>query len=1307
MSDSYAPQPNELIPVPVGTAISPLIQPFVTTQPLFNAAAVTPNPAFQAGTTAPPRMQLLRPTGPALDRNYQRNLTTLTSKYRDLSPLIARINPTVRNAIIGLDSQRVARGASPLTREQTVLAIQSAQTNTQATPQPHRNPWNVLGNVGADLSDVLKMFTPEGVRGLVHEVTEIPHIAERIHENEQHGMSPLQALLRAPGIRLVPGTYTAANVLGGRAGISEALSHPLMTALDVLPYATKLAGSTAVAEATQAARVAEAERLGVAAPRPRPITAVVANRLGAEGEVVRSPFGQFADTFRNETRLGQAMDAFGGARSRMVSRMAGTLDQRLKSLMLGFGKPQNVVESFGPRIADLFDRYSQQYPFLSKAAKGPEADAARAQFVAEIQRHPENLDPAFVNEYRDLQVDMGRYTTAQEWTAMFDGELYPRQVAEALRKSRASVDHGQRMIAFYNEYINPSGNLDAAAFRRMADDVGGIANKAQRLEAARALENTLDAYGIDPALLRGERTKISWPSWRAKLDTILADPATVLKPRATADELVAKLRTQGAERQAALLEKALLDGDRAEVSRRINNLANRKTPNVASDPAFAADVRSMARRTDFENTVGHRYSTERVESRRRVFEHMHEQAAPARFHALLEDELKAQTPGRLRAAAEGALSHTLSAEEAARLARAVEQKVWSDVPGIDAVEVQRTMNTLEREITATWKDLRANGHDPMFVHKVSPSRANATLHNRIGPARTSISQARERVLDLTPGINDLQVSLTHQATELLSRQYSEQFIHQVIDAVGVPEAELRRRYMDEAQRRGTPLADAEVQYQQMRDHAYERFNPESEGYSWGGADMQKYRDDAYYIPKAIGRNLQRYTKTPSLFSAISEPLTSAFRYQVIGLSPSVIINNFFSNAVAATAEIGPRFLTKWGQARKMLEDIGSLSNEELKGVLLADEPYMEHLGREQWMASRSGQKFMSGVNARQAFEDSVFSRTAGTVKAKLDAVVHQTMKAQRWGDNVYRSMIYLDQLEQGLKKGLTQEAAENGAMEQVRQILVDYRSFTPVERSAMREIVPFYSYMGHAARFIARYPLNHPLRTSIAASIARAEKERLGALPGSFLSMLPITGIGASGAQTFLNLRPFDPFGDQGDLLSVAGWLSAMNPAIQIALRQVGVVRGESDLYPTLRYDPETGRMVAAHPSLIGNVVNTVLPRASLVTSLLGLNSDYNQIRANDPAAANRSLLSMAGLPRAWRQYNVPQEIMRAEVNRQTAASDVLNTAISTGDWSEAMRYPSLQAYYEQMQQLTPQQVAAMSPAAPDQIAQSLSRAVR
>src|SRR5262245_21807768 len=117
-------------------------------------------------------------------------------------------------------------------------------------------------------------------------------------------------------------------------------------------------------------------------------------------------------------------------------------------------------------------------------------------------------------------------------------------------------------------------------------------------------------------------------------------------------------------------------------------------------------------------------------------------------------------------------------------------------------------------------------------------------------------------------------------------------------------------------------------------------------------------------------------------------------------------------------------------------------------------------------------------------------------------------------------MTYLDQLERGTLKGAARTEAEHAAMEMVRRTFVDYASQTPIERTALRTIFPFYSYMGHAAPFIGRYPLNHPVRAAIAASLARAEKERLGALPGDpFLSMFAIGGMSATGAQTFFNLK--------------------------------------------------------------------------------------------------------------------------------------------------------------------------------------------
>lgn len=1324
MADSFLgpqPQPNQLIPVPVGTPISPIIAPFVTPQPLIEPAQVTPNEIFArlpAGPqpAPPPTARLTGAAAQRLDRNYQRNLTTLENKYRELSPLIARTSPAVRQSLIDYDARRVARGSAPLTREQTVLALQTAETGEQATPEAERSPFDFFGNVAADLGDILRAIPrlPTAIRA---ELEELPQMQQQIAQARARGVNPLTAILQAPGVRMVPGAYVAGAAAAGDFG--ELARHPLMTALDVLPAGHMAAAGSRVGRAARAAQIAQAAETGRHVARPRPISAVLTSRLTPEGALARNRLGEAVDVVREETRFGQALEAFGGRTARQVARVGGKLDQRLKSLILGHGTPATAVEEFGPRIAGLFDRWSDKYPSLARNAVGPEHNAWRATFYRDLQRNPSNWDPAFVDEIRNLQVDIARYTQGLSLLDLFDGEWYPADIARKLQAAEARVGHTERMMAFRDEYVNPSGRLSPEWFRGRADEIVEIGDMRMRMQQTRAFEQTLDAYGVDVSLMSGERARLhlekgAWEDWHRQVVALVDDPNLTLAPRRSLTDMTATLRQMGADRQATLLERAIRTGDRNEVTARLKNLYERKVPNVALDDAFRADARSMSRRLDFDRKVGKQFSAKRLAQHRTTLEQRHAANAPARFHALLADRVVEQGGRRLRSAAEAALGRRLSAEEAGAVARAVEERAWRDIPGVDEATVVDTMQTLEREVVATWRDLRAAGHDPVFIHKVSPERAQVALHSRIGPVARVPSQAKERVLDLTPDVQDLQVSLTHQAAELLAREYSTRFVEEVVDLVGVTEAQLRDRVRDSARWRARvdPQLDVEGHLQQTIKRGYERFNPDAEGFSWGGARLDKYRQEAVYIPKAIANNLKAYTPKTSLFSAITDPVTKAFRYQVIGLSPSIIINNFFSNSIAMMAESGLGPWRHWPTAREWLRDPSKIPNEELKALVLAEAPHLEHLGRERWLSSRAGQKFMSGFNSGHAFMDSAAFEAMQSGKRALDGVVQKSLEMQRWGDNVYRVMQYLDELDRGqVKQGLTVEQATGRAMELVRETFVDYAAFTPIERSALRTVIPFYSYMSHAARFVARYPLNHPVRASVQAAITRAEKERLGALPGSFLAMVPFPGFldrftdEAPGEQTFLDAhRLFNPFDDTADLLSIAGWVSATNPTIQVLLEQIGVVRGEAELYPTRRYDPETGRMRSVRPNLLESVMSSVFPRAGPVASLLGLSTSFNELQARDPDAALRSLAAQAGIPRLWREFNIPQEMFRAEVGREQSANLVLNEALRTGDWSEALRYPSLRPYFDQLQQLTPAEVAAMQPAAPEDIAAQITQ---
>lgn len=1254
-------------------------------------------------------------TAPPIDPRYQQNLTTLTNKYQELSPFVAQLSPAVRDSLIGMDSRRVATGAPPLTRQQTINAARTAMLNQAVTPAPERDPLDFISNFRGDLGTMLKSL-PRLPLAAFHEITDLPNFAERVKEAEAAGSSPLAAFMQAPGVRLIPGTYTLGNLLNGTMGLREAISHPLFTAMDVLPVANTAAKGTRAGKLLTEA----AEQAG---KRPRALTGLLTNKAvvdpttGAD-VLARNRLGQTVDFIREETRPGQAIDAAFGKTSRDLMRARGRLEAQYRGLVQGAVTPTTPLEEFLPRIAKTFERHADTYPQLVDTT--PEGEAWRAQAAKDFATgNTASYEPAFVNDYRSLVDDIGHEAVARDVLGEFGGEFYPTHIVKKLRTRESAVTTTRRIGSLRNEYLNPSGQLTGEGLRGLIDDALSDGTHTGRSKSTRGVMQVMDAYGLPidgvrSALASLHRNRGNWSVVRDALDDVvngLDDPVVPLQPRRSITDIIDVLKRTTKDRQVTLLETAVRDGKRNRATAALKNLYERKPPTFPEDqwPALREDIRSASRRMEFDAKVGSKASERRLAQQERNLDAAIAANPPARFDELLAEDLRERLSGEAVSQREAAVGRSLSADEAAELVTAVQERRWRqafpDMADEDRIAFTRS---LENEVKATWRMLRDAGHDPIFVHKVSPSRANTAQTGNIGPIPVTASQGKERALDLSPTVGDLQVSLTGQAGELLQDVYREKYANEIIDSVGKPEARLREDLAPFARFRAQadPTLDFEGHLQEIIRRRYERFNPDTAGFSWGGVRLDKFRQEAYYIPKAVAENLHRLVKPPSLIGQVAEPFTNMFRYNVIGLSPQVVVNNFLSNAVATMAEAGPGPFKYWGKAKEWLKHPELIPNEELKAMMLAENPAMPTLNRGAWLKSRAGQKFTMGENAARIFTESAAADAVRKGKRALDGVVEKSLNLQRMGDNIYRGMVYMDEYDKLARKGATAEKAASGAVEQVRRVLVDYNAFTPIERQAIRTIIPFYSYMGHAMRFIGRYPLDHPVRASIVTKLAEAERERLGALPDEFLAMLPIGGVNDKGQQTMIPLRPFSPFGDISDMFSLSGWLSATNPLISTALESVGVKRGEAEAYPTLRYNPETGRMEPVTGGLFNNLLTNTVPRAGLFTTALGLNPQNVELRRHDPAAANRQLLSMAGIPSAYRSVDVPEEQMRAEVARELSAADVRNDAQRSGSWREALRYPSLRAYYNQVLDLEEAQIADLTPDSPRTIADGLRQLI-
>lgn len=306
---------------------------------------------------------------------------------------------------------------------------------------------------------------------------------------------------------------------------------------------------------------------------------------------------------------------------------------------------------------------------------------------------------------------------------------------------------------------------------------------------------------------------------------------------------------------------------------------------------------------------------------------------------------------------------------------------------------------------------------------------------------------------------------------------------------------------------------------------------------------------------------------------------------------------------------------------------------------------------------------------------------------KISGLVEKSYTLNGKVDDFYRMVNYIDAYDSAVKKGSSIADAERKAITAVRENLQDWMSMTPMERSVIRSVVPFYGYMGHAVRFVLRYPFDHPLRTEVMAKLAEAELEDQDYLPSRFMSMLFVGGVGPQGEQGALNLGPFNPYGEVANFMTWRGILGATNPVIQTFLQMSGIDGGEAELYPSLRYDPVTGRMSAQSSNPLTNLLHNTIPQSTLLTALLGVNGEFNDMARRDPAAANRYLASGLTIPMLWREIQVDQEIMKAEVARMETESRVKGEALKTGNWNEALQYPSLREYLRALESMPEEQL--------------------
>lgn len=1212
----------------------------------------------------------------------------------------------VINPLALYEAARANRGMSPLTPRQSAAALRTLATGKPATPPRRQGIFkSALGNLRDLVSAVPKLLIPTSDNLLYQEAVQLDDLPANISKALANSSNPINALgnlAAVPGLRMIPGAFVAEQLAGNEgAGLQGLAANPLFTALDLLPIASGAAKITKVARSADAAYMGQIEALTAAhvakgfdssttiLPRePRPLTTALTRTLSPTGEVVPNRLGRGLQSAAEDlrgTNFGNAVTAT--FREKASSRIAGeantflgeSVNPNIPTESLRFSGPggnaaitdelvlhqmkSDVIKDLGPALEEWGRPTEDFYAALGSVLEDgrpvpPEQMSVLTPKLRTIAR-----------DIRDHQYQNSVYTDAlpgpQSTKSLnIDGtsETYDYRTAKRVSKAQA-IEAGAREIQ------------EARTFA-LADTPPNVAD----LDARIAAVNTRRAAGeMSPSQAR-ELIKLyevaKFPANSTEVARVLPILQT-MKDRAPVARTIAAIKAGRWSEASGLL---------ADID---TTLYGRALPFDVAD--LRAAVRQLDKRDKALARTAHvtdRYVARTAKIRARV----ESRAAPARFGPILESKSRKAIVGRIE-------ERFATSPDLDTFVRLAYEGIYDTAIAADP-QVARWVREEQAAANAGWKAVRDAGHDPIFLAHVTPEQAARQPHPRISDKPVSLQSVRARMMDSAPYVKDVAVILNQQSLDILSRRGTQAMLDRIGDSYGQTRASLVAQYTTRLLANPDSPIPMKARLAQMIARGWTPYNPGDFGGKQKAAVFSPEAADTLYIPRAMADNLRKMhsTKESTLTGIFDRPM-NAFRTSVLPLAVRWQINNGVSGIIVSAVEDPRAFLEMPDVIRDMYREsknmpaaadrmrplgmpspgIGSESPDLLR--------WRDEINAKSAMKDRvaASAQFASGTTGRKLLDmarDDRISKIRDFTKRKIEG----SYGINQFVDDMFRGSMGRAKMKKYLGKGFSEDAAAAMAASSIRRVFQAWDEMTPMERSVMRSMVPFYGFAAYSTRFVLNYPMDHPLRVSVLDSLTRAElTDAQTGLPQYIREMILLGDPRANGVVRALNISPFNPFGGVPSMFTVAGFLGQLNPIITGVLKSVGVdvQRGGPSLYPELRYDPESGRLIA-DPSgnLVSNVAGNLIPQVSGITSLLGWNDKFNETLARDPAAAGRMLLSNFGMPILTREVNIGDQLIKSELARFEDQETARKKALSTGNLDMLADFPGLAAYGEQIRAL-------------------------
>lgn len=434
-----------------------------------------------------------------------------------------------------------------------------------------------------------------------------------------------------------------------------------------------------------------------------------------------------------------------------------------------------------------------------------------------------------------------------------------------------------------------------------------------------------------------------------------------------------------------------------------------------------------------------------------------------------------------------------------------------------------------------------------------------------------------------------------------------------------------------------------------------------------------------WVPKGVAKTLHDFSNAGGMFpfTGLYDKAMDVFRISALALSPRFLVYNALGGMVMTMARTDPGLLLHLRESAEMVKG-NRMPTGISRGTAYAP-PELTRQFSPRLVLKDTDANFLWGM-AEGSFLGDIFQ--------KVQKAANKSFQMNEWFDNVYRSAAYLHEVDRMKGKGASAKAARESGIDLANKVLQDWDAMLPWERTVMRRVFPFYGWMKHILKYTFTMPFDHPTRVAVLSNFAEAEmRDRQEGLPQWLDSVLFVGKEGKDTKQWSFALTGANPFTDVVEYTqfdtrewgsgTILGFMSQTSPLLGVVQETLGVnpITARASLYPEVMYDNERGRIRPVVPSLFETLPKALVPQVVGVWGImesLGIGTparQLRQLRSRDPDAFRSRILSSFGIPFSPKPRSRKQEAVRAGLARERAASDTVNRALRTGDWTMALRY--------------------------------------